>query len=59
MATPRRITAIQVAVETSTFTEDGRLSMRFKPIEVVAFEADIPDAVLEWVLGKLPKEGVA
>ena len=51
----RIITAVEVAVETSSYTEDGRLKVRYKPFQVVAFQADIPDAVREWLESKLPK----
>jgi len=50
------ITAVQVAVESSVYGDDGRLVSRTRP-EIVAFEADIPDAVLDWLQRQLAKRG--
>jgi len=50
------ITALQIAVETSVYNDDGKLVSRTRP-EIVAFEVDIPEAVLQWVSGQLAKRG--
>ena len=50
------ITAIQVAVETSVYNEDNKLVSRTRP-EVVAFEADIPEAIVQWLSEQVAKRG--
>lgn len=50
------ITAIQVAVETSVYNGDNKLVSRTRP-EVVAFESDIPEAVLQWLSEQIAKRG--
>jgi len=48
------ITAIQVSVEMTPYNEAGQVMPRPQVAPIVAFEADIPKAVLDWLRGKLP-----
>ena len=50
------ITALQIAVEISVLNESGKLVGRSRP-EIVAFQADIPEAVLQWITEQLAKRG--
>ena len=51
------VTALEIMVERCVYDKDGKLKIRYKPLQVVVFQADIPDAVLEFVQSRLPKEG--
>ena len=49
------ITALICVAEITFYEDDGRVKTRPKPIQFEAFEADIPQEVLDWVRGKLPQ----
>ena len=51
------ITAIQVQVEMSVFNDDHELVTRPKVEPVVAFQVDIPEAVIQWLSEQLAKRG--
>ena len=50
------ITAVQMAVETTVYNDEGQVVSRTRP-EVVAFEADIPEAVVQWISEQFAKRG--
>jgi len=52
------ITALIIVAEVTTYTDDGKVLTRPKPIQIEAFENAIPDDVLDWVRGKLPPEAL-
>ena len=51
------ITAIQVAVEVSVYNEDGGLVSRPQLAPIVAYQVDIPEAVVQWLSEQLAKRG--
>jgi hypothetical protein len=55
MTNEPRITCLQIAVEITPYSEDGKVMPRPRPPQIVVFESEIPDEVLEFVRGKLAK----
>jgi len=51
------ITAIQVSVEMTPYNEAGQVMPRSQVAPIVAFEADIPEPVLEWVRQMIGMKG--
>jgi hypothetical protein len=51
------ITALEIQVEHSVFTDDNKLLSRPRVAPLVVFQSEIPDDVLAWVRGLLEKRG--
>ena len=54
-----RITAVQIDLEMTEFTSEGKVMPRPQPKRIVAYESEIPQEVYDWLWSKInpPKEG--
>jgi len=52
-----KITALEILVELTDYTDDGKVKPRPQPVKFVKWEAEIPPEVLAWVRSMLKMEG--